>query len=532
MNKIISIILSAMLLIGMFNISPTNADAATNNTFMVQIQKTGIINGHDTVTITIPRKTADNKFIYTNMLDSKVNNMKNGFGKRIVWIKNTTTGTENRFLIYPYNPGTVNFAIAMYHYNGNTKDCVFVGLIEYQVSVQVNKNGIPFITNLTSINKGNNGFLKAYMFNGSKSTQRYRQDLFYSLSRTNIKTKDTNTFEESFSIQKQVSNNTINNVQKQYNFSSYYHPSNVYHVHSYVNGRCSICGDSYSEYQTIPEVFIANECPEKGTIQEVADQKGSYGGNVPFLLYIPNGWDKNIKTKYDVVVFIHGSGGHRNFWIKNNYTYVYGKNTYNIAPAQLFDWLIYTGKAAPFIAVSLDLPSLNKDGRPSIWDGLGNSYSSDCYDLFASNVLKPVLPYIISHYRTYATSMNNIKTNSNHFILCGNSQGAIAASYIGANSKGALNQYFGQIFILSNFDSAERMINYHSGSSNKLYFANGGSKEDYAGNTLKPESNRVYTIMSRYKGRVPYESFIEYTYGHRYETWFSAFCAFMQRTSK
>ncbi len=314
------------------------------------------------------------------------------------------------------------------------------------------------------------------------------------------------------------------------------------HVHVYHGGdKCERCGAVRHDYDAsgIPELYYRSECPEEGMLLTVCPklQNGNVL-NAPVQVYLPYGYRNT--EKYNVLFLVPGSDGHITDWMELSLkmSVPLGKEYGTINGKRLFDWLIYTGQAAPFIAVSIEMQPYN------------GSYSS-AYGRYADLIVYDWLPMIVDGRGvcrksdgneveipfggTYAESSaeSDLEAAKAHFAIAGASQGATFVSLYAADSKSKLGKRFGHEIIMSAFVDARVIAkNYlmSPDNTNELYFVSGG-KLDVSGGTSRASS---YEIMEQYKKNETLSRFPYYTMqsGHRWYTWFRGIAAVLQDAMK
>ena len=330
----------------------------------------------------------------------------------------------------------------------------------------------------------------SYIFTGNKATERYNNNKFVTLKRSFNDT--TETFSKT-----SASFKDIKSLIKTYNLDRQYRPE--YHVHNYSNGKCTTCGDNLNDYSNggFPAVF-GNTCPNQGKITKVTYK------NVNFLVYTPYGYKKT--NKYNVLFLIHGKNGDQNDWL------VYEQASEGLSKTtgkNLFDWAIYRGNVAPFIAVSVQYIGY--------WDG--DSVQEKTYQILSKNIKETVLPYIVENYGTYAkgSSENQLVAARKHFAIAGLSLGANAVERIGfMKNRYYTPQYYGTKIVLSGYVYGNYVCQCYKESgytSDSIYFIDGGKYSD----------ERAYNNMAMWKdqdtpaGTTFYR--LSYNSGHKWPTW-------------
>jgi enterochelin esterase-like enzyme len=284
----------------------------------------------------------------------------------------------------------------------------------------------------------------------------------------------------------------------------------------------SFCEEELSyEKNGFPDTFY-EPCPEQGTVSAVHTQDGSgRTSSSPVCIYTPYGYEAHPERTYNVVFLIHGSGGDRNNWLNDVYEMPVtreGNRKAELSGSRLLDWLIYTGRIEPVIAVSVDMCRS---------DGVRYRYA-DYADL-ANRIERYDLPYTVRTYRTYAESdaASDIAAAKDHFMIAGLSQGAICLSAVALEPDRYLGKCFGNILIMSNYTSGETVSERFGDSDSRLFFVNGG-KADCC------RSGSSCEIMRRYRQfeNLRDAAYFEFDSGHRWYTWFRGLASVLQIAMK
>ena len=197
---------------------------------------------------------------------------------------------------------------------------------------------------------------------------------------------------------------------------------------------------------------ITQECDQKGTITKVeyetkpyamTAEQGDYN-NYPVTkgmnVYTPYGYDADGEEKYDVLILCHGSGENEDYWFaQGDYdptdsisTYLKGYGTH-----QVLDNMIKQGLSKRLIVVT-----------PSLYTNVEGFETFKTAAYFALELKNDILPYLITHYNTYAegTSEEQMIAARDHFAYAGLSYGgSVSYSAIWAQSL----RYFSYIGSLS-----------------------------------------------------------------------------------
>lgn len=154
-------------------------------------------------------------------------------------------------------------------------------------------------------------------------------------------------------------------------------------------------GKSYDdkECRRIPKDYLTID-QHPGTIERITYNTNSYDAKnearvKDFLVYLPNGYDQNDKTKkYNVLYLIHGMGENQNT--------VFGGPGENTDMMKVLDNMIYNKQIEPLIIVT------------PTWSYKGNSGDFSVIftqtENFHNELVKDIIPTVEAKYNTYATS--------------------------------------------------------------------------------------------------------------------------------
>lgn len=197
---------------------------------------------------------------------------------------------------------------------------------------------------------------------------------------------------------------------------------------------------------------ITQECDQKGAITRVTygtkpyamkPEQGDYN-NYPVTkgmnVYTPYGYDANGEEKYDILILCHGSGENEDYWFaQGDYdptdsisSYLKGYGTH-----QVLDNMIKQNLSKKVIVVT-----------PSLYTKVEGFDTFQTSEKFALELENDILPYLITHYKTYAEGTNEEQMIAarDHFAYAGLSYGGgVSYSAIWAQSL----KYFSYIGSLS-----------------------------------------------------------------------------------
>ena len=131
----------------------------------------------------------------------------------------------------------------------------------------------------------------------------------------------------------------------------------------------------------------------RGNVSAVWYDSPTIGAKRKMMVYTPAGYDDNKKAKYPVLYLLHGGGGDEEAWLSLG------------RAAQILDNLIAEGKAVPMLIV---MPNGNSNQIQSHINDIPGQEASTLAqnniqsDLYVTSLIKDIIPYIDSHYRTIA----------------------------------------------------------------------------------------------------------------------------------
>lgn len=187
-------------------------------------------------------------------------------------------------------------------------------------------------------------------------------------------------------------------------------------------GRCVRCAwiPDFT-FERLPE-SMTQPCPEPGRVESV--DLGAYSpredGKTPVMpaqVYLPYGYDgADESTRYNLVIALHGAYSDEHSMMEEKHLV---KRVGEIRFLDVYDNIIYTRRAEPFIVLSLNTYSLAGE---EFWTEKG------CERL-GEELRERVLPYAVEHYRTYAAdaSLAGISAARGHIAVVGLSNGALYA---------------------------------------------------------------------------------------------------------
>jgi len=196
---------------------------------------------------------------------------------------------------------------------------------------------------------------------------------------------------------------------------------------------------------------------EKGTVETIKYMAYDYlGDGEPVekkaYVYLPAGYDES--KQYNVLYLLHGIGGSEDEW---------GLNGNNSKLKKILDNLMGEGSVEPFILVT-------PNGKAY---AVKHSDSNDLFYKFGYELRNDLIPYIESHYSTYAEYSEegyDMTATRTHRAVAGLSMGGMQTINIGIGECLDLFSYFGafsaaptsnaQTIVADNIDKSEYEVDY------------------------------------------------------------------------
>ncbi len=203
---------------------------------------------------------------------------------------------------------------------------------------------------------------------------------------------------------------------------------------------CNSAGDAGSTTEAPGKAKIELELPSEyfetlvnggGRVEQITYLARDYVGDGEGVekkanVYLPAGYDES--KKYNVLYLMNGTDGDQDQW---------GLTTDGTAKAkEIMDNLIAQGDIEPFIVVT-------PNGRAL---GLSNTFSNDRFIKFGLELRNDLIPYIDSHYSTYADYNENgydLTAAREHRAMAGLSMGAMQTINIGIGECLDIMSWFG-----------------------------------------------------------------------------------------
>lgn len=202
--------------------------------------------------------------------------------------------------------------------------------------------------------------------------------------------------------------------------------------HVYKGDTCTLCGkkteflwDSIKTTEMM-EVLKSRSYANPGTVERMTYETFAYNVNAltgeetyiekEAYVYLPYGYDP--AKQYNVLVFLHGSSDDAGYWFAQG-SYTPEDSTYVSTgnyTKELLDYMIGEGLCEECIVVT---PSLYNDH---------DNYEAEndvLTPLLGHEILEYLLPAVIENYSTYASTMDEVIKNRDHFAYAGFSMGSM-----------------------------------------------------------------------------------------------------------
>lgn len=180
----------------------------------------------------------------------------------------------------------------------------------------------------------------------------------------------------------------------------------------------------------LPDKYSMPYSGEKGSVEAISYMAKDYIGDgedveKKAFVYLPAGYDES--KQYNVIYLMHGIGGSEREW---------GLNENNSKLKKILDNLMGEGSIEPFIVVT-------PNGRALACE---HATADDAFYSFGYELRNDLIPYIESHYATYAEYDENgydLSATRTHRAMAGLSMGGMQTINIGIGECMDLFSYFG-----------------------------------------------------------------------------------------
>ncbi|MBR5974715.1 MAG: hypothetical protein IK020_05980 [Clostridiales bacterium] len=247
---------------------------------------------------------------------------------------------------------------------------------------------------------------------------------------------------------------------------------------------------------------------ECGTVEKITyiakDYIGSGTGcEKNAYVYLPAGYSAD--KQYNVIYLMHGIGGSENEW---------GLNNPNSTLKNILDNLIGRGDVEPFILITPNGKAL----------GCKHDQDFDSFYNFGLELRRDLIPYIESHYSTYANYSDHgydLSAAREHRAMAGLSMGGMQTINIGIGECLDIFSWFGAFSAAPTSNPAETTAETIKNSSYSIdYFYNlCGTEDDVAGWSATAAAKELASVCDL---MVPGVNFTwqERSGGHDWDIWY------------
>lgn len=264
--------------------------------------------------------------------------------------------------------------------------------------------------------------------------------------------------------------------------------------------------------------YLHLQLTESGTIEHITYTSYDYFDNQAEIskeanVYLPYGYDTS--KQYNVLYLMHGIGGDENEW---------GMNNNQSRVKLIMDNLIYYGDIEPFIVVT-------PNGRSTAnHAATGSDYNS--FYCFGKELRNDLIPYIESHYSTYAEYDDNgydLSSSRDHRAMAGLSMGGMQTINIGIGECIDLFSYFGAFSAAPTSNNAGVTAKLLADNTLPIrYFYNiCGTNDSIAYASASSAAKNLPTLCSQFVNGENY-MWQELPGGHDFTIWYLGFYNFAQ----
>ena len=267
----------------------------------------------------------------------------------------------------------------------------------------------------------------------------------------------------------------------------------------------------------IPLKYTQRRVDEYGTIQQITYISHDYfddGAEVEKKanVYLPYNYDEN--KQYNVLYLMHGIGGDENEW---------GMTDDNSKIKMIMDNLTFHGDIEPFIIVT-------PNGRSAADHSSDSDYNS--FYCFGQELRNDLIPYIESHYSTYAEYDENgydLSLTRDHRAMAGLSMGGMQTINIGIGECLDLFGYFGAFSAAPTSNPSTRTAELLKDNTLPIhYFYNiCGTEDNIAYNSSSTAAKNLPAVCDQFRDG---ENFMwqELPGAHDFKIWYLGFYNFAQ----
>lgn len=264
--------------------------------------------------------------------------------------------------------------------------------------------------------------------------------------------------------------------------------------------------------------YIVPKDAEAGKIEHISYTAHDYFGDGAEItkeayVYLPYGYSED--KKYNVLYLMHGIGGDEKEW---------GMTGSTSRVKLIMDNLAYYGDIEPFIVVT-------PNGRSAANHAKSGSDMNSFY-VFGQELRNDLIPYIESHYSTYAEYDENgydLTAARKHRAMAGLSMGGMQTINIGIGECVDIIGYFGAFSAAPTSNAATKTASILKDNTYEIYyFYNICGKSD--GIALSSSSNAAKNLPIVCKQFDPEKNFMwqEVEGAHDFNVWYLGFYNFAQ----
>ena len=267
----------------------------------------------------------------------------------------------------------------------------------------------------------------------------------------------------------------------------------------------------------IPLKYTQRRVDEYGTIQQITYISHDYFGDGAEVekkanVYLPYNYDES--KQYNVLYLMHGIGGDENEW---------GMTDDNSKIKMIMDNLTFHGDIEPFIIVT-------PNGRSAADHSSDSDYNS--FYCFGQELRNDLIPYIESHYSTYAKYDENgydLSLTRDHRAMAGLSMGGMQTINIGIGECLDLFGYLGAFSAAPTSNPSTRTAELLKDNTLPIhYFYNiCGTEDNIAYNSSSTAAKNLPAVCDQFRDG---ENFMwqELPGAHDFKIWYLGFYNFAQ----
>ena len=267
----------------------------------------------------------------------------------------------------------------------------------------------------------------------------------------------------------------------------------------------------------IPLKYTQRRVDEYGTIQQITYISHDYFGDGAEVekkanVYLPYNYDEN--KQYNVLYLMHGIGGDENEW---------GMTDDNSKIKMIIDNLTFHGDIEPFIIVT-------PNGRSAADHSSDSDYNS--FYCFGQELRNDLIPYIESHYSTYAEYDENgydLSLTRDHRAMAGLSMGGMQTINIGIGECLDLFGYFGAFSAAPTSNPSTRTAELLKDNTLPIhYFYNiCGTEDNIAYNSSSTAAKNLPAVCDQFRDGKNF-MWQELPGAHDFKIWYLGFYNFAQ----